>query len=479
MARVSQRGPLSRMRERVRAREVSRVPKPRSVPHPNPLPLGGVGVLHPPFQAALRIQRRTAHQLEHAPRLDLATRELTAGARGELRDLELTRLRQLGDSLWRSPYYRDRLHALHLSPRDLQSFADLAQFPTLDRATLAEHWDQLATFDAERTPSDRLVVVRSSGTTGTPASVVRSELECLLMWAALRFWVERLSLALPPRPRVVLLDGLPSGLEYSVRLPFLARGALHRISLMRPGAWERLAAVTPTVLFADPAVLHALMDQPVLPTPVIVLTSAQHFAPSERARLAERISAPVINYYATTETGPIAWECLESLGSFHVLHPEIWVESIDGALAVTRLRPSPLPLVRYLPGDDGVFSDGVCACGFVGRSIHELRGRSHCELIAPNGRHLDAWQLAWLFKVDPLTSFELCQVDAQRFVLTCSARRDSAPALIPRLERALLNLGWTAPQIEARFGVAPPLRAKPTPFTRSYEPGSSSPQPCC
>ncbi len=311
-----------------------------------------------------------------------------------------------------------------------------------------------------------LVVVQSSGTTGEPVKVVRDGYDCLHMWAALRFWLRRLRLELPERPRVVLFCALPGGLEYSVRLPCFERGALHRISAVKPKPFERLARVKPSVLFSDPAGLHALADRSREVAPRLVLTSAQHFSPIQRRALANAFDAPVLNYYATTETGPIAWECLEHLERFHVMAPDVHVESERGELRVTRLRPSVLPLLRYAPGDRGEVVDEACSCGFVGRSIVHFGGRRACVFVTPNGNEVDAWSLAFVFKHHPLDAFRLTQESAEHFSLELVGLPEIERArLIERLRAAMQHLGWERFHLSTRdVGRATLQLVKPEPF---------------
>ncbi len=392
------------------------------------------------------------------------------------------RLPTLAARLWRSPYGRATLHAVGLSPRDLEACTDpdaLAAFPTLDRATLAAHADELAAF----ADGDGAVIVKSSGTTGDPVRVVKDHWDSLVMWAALDHWLGVLGVLLPARPRVVLLDALPGGLEYSVRLRLVGdgRGALHRVSTGGARAAARLARVQPAVLFSDPDGLHWLAGGGAAPVPAprLVLTSAQRFAPAQRAAFAAAIpGVPVINYYATTETGPIAWECLAAPERFHVLAPEVWVESLEGELVVTRLRDSVLPLLRYRTGDAGDVEREAargCACGFHGWSIVGFGGRRACWFVTPGGRSVDAWSLAWLFKHHPLRGFRLLQVAPASFELTLDDDASATPALLAQLRDALVVQGWPRQTLRVSVVVeasaaagagtaAPPL--KPEPFAR-------------
>ncbi|MCP3099102.1 coenzyme synthetase [Myxococcus sp. K15C18031901] len=413
------------------------------------------------------IRRDTASQRPHVPWAESIAAGLSRLAavprEDEARALLDARLEWLRGALLASPYYVRRLQQVGLHPGDLQSLQDLRHFPTLERTGLALHWGEVSALPSE---DEGCVVVRSSGSTGEPVRVVRDRRDCLHMWAVLRFWLERAEVALPPRPRVVLLDALPGGLEYSVRLPILQDGALHRVSVLRGDARERLRRVSPTVVFSDPEGLRWWAEQDGLPVPGLVLSSAQHLSEALRERLARVLPVPVLNYYATTETGPLAWECFRSTGHFHVLAPDVWLEPDQDEVVVTRLRPSVLPLLRYRPADAGTVRRDACACGFQGWTLEGFGGRGACGFTTPTGRSVDAWALAWVFKHHALRAFRLTQLAPTHFELELVDATEPGP-LRERLTGALRNLGWSdAPRLDVRAvsGDSLVTGTKPLPF---------------
>lgn len=405
---------------------------------------------------AVGIRRDRRWERTHRPALDAAVADLQAFAAldaGTARVALGTRLAALRLGLWGSPYHREALAARGLSPSDLQDLDDLPAFPTLDRATLAARWRDVP---AVR-PDDDLVVARSSGSTGAPVTFVRRAGESLHMWATIRFFVERLGVApLPPRPRVVLLCALPDAPEYSAHLPLLGDGALHRLSVRRADTAARLRRVAPSIVTGDPESLRWLAENPVV-RPALIFSSALQLPADLRARL----PAPVVNLYSTTETGAIAWECLAAGGTFHVLLPDCWVESLAGELAVTRLRPGAVPLLRYQTGDGGEVMSGACSCGHAGFSIVGFSGRCACVFSAPDGTSVDAWQLAPLLRDLPLRSFRVTQTGAQDFLVEVdgAAARDVGA----RVARRLTALGFTSPTVTVSRA-APVHGAKPEPF---------------
>lgn len=409
----------------------------------------------------LRIRRASAWQRRYARRSDAAVDELL---RGDAAAPDFAPLRR---ALFASPYYVARLRAAGLSPRDLADVRDLPHFPPLDRATLQREWLRLPALRVGSPEASEAVYVQSSGCGGQPVDILKDPYDCLHMWSVLRFFVRLLGVSLPPRPRVVLLCSLSNGIEYSVRLPLFHDGALHRISLARAEPLARLQKARPDVLFSDPAGLHWLAAQPDAPRPRLILSSAQYLAPGQRQALLRTQPAPVVNYYASADAGPIAWECLLEPGRFHLLLPEVWVEAVGGELVLTRLRESVLPLLRYRTGDRGGVVDGGCRCGRSGRSIVGFTGRRECLFRTPDGGGVDAWRLAWLFKHYPLRGFRLTQRSPDAFLL--ELQQDAAQPvpldLAPRLLLALRVLGFEHARLELRTPAA--LAAggeKPEPF---------------
>lgn len=419
-----------------------------------------------------RIQRRTAGQRRQLPRTLAVAAELDSAAaiatEEEARALASARLRALARRLPASPWYARMWRAASIAPGDVATVDDLAWLPPLERRSLKEHGAEMALVDPDSPDHAESVFVRSSGSTGEPVDVLKDAYDSVHMWAVLRHWMSRLRIALPRRPRVVLLCGLPGGLAYSVRLPLLEDGALHRISTTLAGAPDRLARARPDVLFADPATLHWLLSLPGPPAPRIVLSSAQHLSRDLAARTSRRLGAPVVDYYATTETGPIAWACPGGPpASHHVLLPDVWVESVGGELLVTRLRDSILPLLRYRTGDRGRVVWRSCPCGISGPTIDGLEGRHPSLFRTPGGAAVDAWQLAWIFKQIPVDSFRLVQTGSSTFELLLPG---SAPAGLPELvARALERMGFPDPRVESSsidtFPAGPEAPGgKPCPF---------------
>jgi phenylacetate-CoA ligase len=425
---------------------------------------GGMAAVLERFSPQEEIRRSVRRQARHRSRLRAGTCELARFARMVDADRVTSaleaRLGPLRDALWRSPFYCAVLQQHGLSPNDLRRLEDLSSFPLLERDALGAAFAQLPAFR----PSDRgrHLVERSSGTTGRPVPILKDDYDTVHPWAVLDFWLHWHARAVPPRPRVALLCSLPHGVEYETPVPAFHDGTLARISLARPEPAARLTAFQPHVVFTDPAGLLWLVSRRERERPRIVLSSALHLPQVLRRRAEARLHAPVVNYYSMAETGPIAWECALRARSFHVLHPDVWVESVAGELVVTRLRESVVPLLRYRTGDEADVVDEACSCGYRGRSIVGFRGRRACVFRTPSGRPVDAWSLAWIFRHQPLDGFRLTQVAPSAFLLETAG--GAGELLVPRLVASLRALGWSEPAIDLRPLAREAPGDKPEPF---------------
>ncbi len=373
----------------------------------------------------------------------LLPRSLAATAALHAGEVDWTWLRaNVGEArLW-----AERLAQAGVAPWELDADT-LALLPPLDRATLASSWR-----DAVLVPDDpSLVAVRSSGSTGQPVRVLRDRYDCLHAWAVLRYVAERLGVTLR-RPSVVFLCTLPGGLEWSAPVPIFDDARLRRISTVRPRPLERLIAARPALINTSPAGLHWLLQQPAdAVRPALITSSAQHLPDELRDAVEDRFGAPVVDLYALTETGPVAWTCPHR--ARHVL-ADVHVASVDGDLLVTRLRPSPLILLRYATGDRGLVEHTTCPCGLVGPVLRDLRGRASVDFVTPDGRSVDAWRYAAFFKHTSLHDFRLVQTGPTAFRLEGAVPVDTAPLAEALRRDGFGDVEITAAQVEGWAGKA-------------------------
>lgn len=106
----------------------------------------------------------------------------------------------------------------------------------------------------------------------------------------------------------------------------------------------------------------------------------------------------VLDYYGTTEAGPLAFECLE--GNYHIHSDFVNIEFLDennqpvnfgepGHIIVTKLYGHGTPIVRYTGIDDiAIPTEEKCNCGINTQIIKKIEGRSIDLIYLPNGNIL-------------------------------------------------------------------------------------------
>jgi phenylacetate-coenzyme A ligase PaaK-like adenylate-forming protein len=130
------------------------------------------------------------------------------------------------------------------------------------------------------------------------------------------------------------------------------------------------------------------------------------------------IGVPSLSNYSAGEIGPIAFECRERQGFFHVAHTNVVVESdsqltashngaVLGRLLVTHLHSYATPIIRYDIGDFGQL-EPRCRCGHDGPTISNIFGRGKHFLRHPDGRLLPFY-LSTRMLLETVT-FDECRV---------------------------------------------------------------------
>lgn len=317
-------------------------------------------------------------------------------SRGELKDRQETRLRQLiADVLPRNTFWAKRFAAVDLKPHDLWTLDDLAQLPLTAKQSLVD--DQLASppYGTNLTgPSTRFCRLhQTSGTTGLP-----------LRWldtAASWDWVVSCWQQIYRITGVTAEDVVAFPFSFGPFLGFWAAfdGASRLGALCLPaggltsqGRLQMLRDNSATVICCTPTYAVRLAelakDEGVdlnhgTVRALIVAGEPGGNVPPIRERIERLWGARLFDHWGMTELGPLAIECLENPGGIHVLESECIVEILDpvshkpvqpgneGELVVTNLGRVGSPLFRYRTGDLVKADPEPCPCG---RSLLRLKG---------------------------------------------------------------------------------------------------------
>jgi len=261
----------------------------------------------------------------------------------------------------RVPLFHQRL-PLGFDPR-----RGWAYLPTMSREDIAQHIERLVPTDADLS---RLIVYETNGTSTCHALDVPNHPSCvarnhpLLEYALARHGVlPRFSnrhvacINVGAEARTVMF---PSVFAVWNNAGF-AKINLHTASWKPDRARRFFQALGPEFLTGDPVAFGELARWGIDYRPKALVSTAASLSVALKRQLEATYGCPVVDYYSTTETGPIAYSSPDGQG-YSQLAPDIHLEILDedgfpvapgelGEIAVSGGRNPYLPLLRYRTGD--------------------------------------------------------------------------------------------------------------------------------
>jgi phenylacetate-CoA ligase len=159
----------------------------------------------------------------------------------------------------------------------------------------------------------------------------------------------------------------------------------------------------PEIISSDPATLQKLANLKINGygkniNPNYITSSSSMLDGYSKKYIENAFNTRVLNYYASTETGLMAFECLK--GNFHVNSDFVFLEYLDknnepappgkqGQIVTTKLYGGGTPIIRYTGLDDFVtHTIKKCNCGINSTLISEIHGRATDMILLPDNRLL-------------------------------------------------------------------------------------------
>ncbi len=319
--------------------------------------------------------------------------------RAELEQLQLERLHQLVDRLYRcSPFYRLRLEAAGVRSEDLRTLDDLRRLPFTTKADVRAAYP----FGLFTVPQDQVLELHcSSGTTGSPILVgyTRADLD---LWGEVMARVMGCA-GVGPGDRVhnaygygLFTGGL--GFHYGALrvgatvLPISSGNTARQVKLMND--------LGCTVLCCTPSyalrIAEVMEETGVAPQALRVgIFGAEPWSEGMREEIQRRLRLSAVDIYGLSEViGPgVACECQEAKSGLHVNEDHFLVEVVDprtgdplpdgerGELVFTTLTREATPVLRYRTGDLSSLNREPCRCGRTLVRMARVTGRVDDMLI--------------------------------------------------------------------------------------------------
>ncbi|HWA42502.1 MAG TPA: phenylacetate--CoA ligase family protein [Hypericibacter adhaerens] len=330
--------------------------------------------------------------------------------RQQLLDLQRRRLKAFVEkAVKESPYYRD------IAAKLGRRITRLQDFPVLTKSILVAEYDRLLTDPmlsraviekhlSEQGSGRELLlkyhVVPSGGFSGLRAMMVYDRTTRMIGVANMLRWLQRMGVSETTR---VVGIGAATMIHVSNQVFLELRktrpdAPALDVTMPIPELVAALNRYQPEVLITYPSILRELALEQLAGrlaiAPRCCSSLSEMLAPEVRRLAFEAWKAPIIDTYATTETGMIGTDCPEAAG-IHLLEQLMIVEIVDEnyrpvpngtvgeRMLVTPLFNPVLPLIRYEITDRVALATEPCRCGRPQWRLASIQGRREEMLDLP------------------------------------------------------------------------------------------------
>lgn len=318
---------------------------------------------------------------------------------GELRALQLERLRETVGRVSQVPFYREAFERDGITPESIRSLDDVRRLPFTTKDDLRRHYP----LGFLAVPREQVARIHgSSGTTGKPTLVAYTA-EDLRLWTDLcaRFLVAG-GLRSHHTVHIAFGYGLFTGgfgLHYGVErvgaavVPAASGNTPRHIMLIRDLGAEVLVCTPSYALNIAEVARQEGVDPRSLPLKYAHF-GGEPWTEDMRLEIEDALDVLAFNNYGLSEViGPgVSGECLERNG-MHIQEDHFLVECLDpetlapvkdgeyGELVITALTKKAWPLLRYRTRDIAALDRCPCPCGRTGARMTRVVGRTDDMLI--------------------------------------------------------------------------------------------------
>ncbi len=311
----------------------------------------------------------------------------------------------LADSQKYVPYYREVLYGI--SVQEIKCIEDMHRLPLLEKEVLRASPKLLID---ERFENKKLLVVQTTGTTGTPLKIycdseVRKKnyafYSRFLQQAGINYLAKRATFG----GRIVVphFQNQPPFWRYSFFQKNILFSSYHLTKKNIPSYVNALRKFQPEYIDSYPSSLYTiakLAQQEGITLKGItkaITTSAETLFSEQRKAIEDVFGVKIFDQYGAAEMCVSVGQC--SYGTYHLYSDYAIVEFLreDGShaepgeeaeIVCTGLINSVMPLIRYRIGDRAVVGDRQCSCGSPFPVVEKIIGRADDVIVTPDGKRV-------------------------------------------------------------------------------------------
>lgn len=297
------------------------------------------------------------------------------------------------------PYYRELFKSIGFCCQEINCIEDLKLLPILQKSDVQKYNES---FVSEAIPRKDLVKYSTSGTTGTPLTIMTTP-SCIQKYFALP-WRQKSWFNVNKNMSHASFNGRQIIPQKQQHPPFwcqnwVGRQTFFSIYHMSPANLPAYAMELmhrreyvvgyPSSLFMMSKYL--LEENIRLPwRPIAIFTSSETLLDEQREAISQAFRAPVADYYGMGEMVGSACEC--AYGRMHFDFEVGIMELVPvgdepnvGRMICTGLINDAMPFIRYDTQDIVHLSCGTCPCGRRGLTAEKIDGRIESFIRTPEG----------------------------------------------------------------------------------------------
>jgi phenylacetate-CoA ligase len=338
-----------------------------------------------------------------------------------LKLLQLEKLKKLLVHAYNTTdYYRKLFDEHNFNPNYMESTDDLKKVPILEKRAIQNNYDSIL---SSKFPRQKLIVHKTSGSTGMPLSVFcDKDSEAYNRALRYRAYTEN---GLSSRDVVVEVtspENLSQHKFWFQRLGFFRREKLAILD-DHMEMFKRINSIKPDVIECYPSVLNLIAQtckkEDLKYKPKIIFTTAELLLPTWRRNIVKFFDCDVRDVYGSAEFYRLAWECEKHEGyhldiDAHVIEfldeKNNPVEAGDGYIVVTGLYNYAFPLIRYKIGDIAKLKEDKCSCGRSLPLIDSIQGREDDYIKLPSGKTISPRKINLMDSIEGVKQYTTTQV---------------------------------------------------------------------
>jgi len=326
----------------------------------------------------------------------------------EIRKYQNSAFKKMVKYAYTVPIYHNKYKKAGIHPNDIKNINDIKKLPFITKSDLMEY--SLGGIIPINFNMEKNYLISTSGSTGKPVCVyidIFSAVKSLLGFVR----ILKTYGGVWRKSKITLIIDLEKGTEeyiifYESTLPFLKRFfSLDNIRYLHidenpETLIKKIHEFKPEFLGSDPATLRKLA---VLKNngfgkeinPSYIVSSASMLDDYTKKYVENAFETRVLDVYGATETGPIAFECIN--GNHYQVHSDfVFLEFLNeneepvepgnlGAVVATKLYGKGTPIIRYTGLDDlAIPLEDRCNHKIKTQMITNIEGRKNDLIILPN-----------------------------------------------------------------------------------------------